>query len=41
MRILIGFLFALVLVYLGVITPEGLHEAGEKVQKIAGQSLSH
>lgn len=41
MRGLIGFFLALTLVYFGVITPEGLDEAGKKVQKIAGQSLSH
>lgn len=41
MRGLIGFLLALVLVYLGVITPQGLHDAVEKAQEIAGQSLSH
>mgnify|MGYP005627187295 CR=1 FL=1 len=41
MRGMIGFLFALVLVYMGVITPQDIQEAGDKLQEIAEKNLSH
>jgi hypothetical protein len=41
MRGLIGFLFALVLVYMGVITPEGLESAGDFVAQKIQNGVSH